>query len=207
MGRAVHNYNPRSVCICCACYRARTYHTSTVHNFPSRACSAVQCTQTVYTAAPVTYITRGRNSQGTTFEFSRECEEQPFYHFKLLASVFAPFDFICRKLRDFNIIFVMEQKWVLLDFGDLGLDIVETQFVEFPKDARHKLNNENLMDVKDDPVTYKNMKKKTGKNKGQQTATRYQASIIKFGGKSDHTYTVSGPSIWTTYDPPCVIIG
>ena len=30
----------------------------------------------------------------------------------------------------------------------------------------------------------------------------------EFAGSSfAHTYTVSGPSIWTTYDPPCVIIG
>ena len=29
--------------------------------------------------------------------------------------------------------------------------------------------------------------------------------VIRVG--CPHTYTVSGPSIWTTYDPPCVIIG
>ena len=27
-----------------------------------------------------------------------------------------------------------------------------------------------------------------------------------FYAYEDHTYTVSGPTIWTTYDPPCVII-
>ena len=43
---------------------------------------------------------------------------------------------------------------------------------------------------------------------GQKSAVQIQNSRIAIdSAEITHTYTVSGPSIWTTYDPPCVIIG
>ena len=37
-----------------------------------------------------------------------------------------------------------------------------------------------------------------------RTFARLESTTTSLG--YSHTYTVSGPSIWTTYDPPCVII-
>ncbi|XP_041463683.1 uncharacterized protein LOC121414540 [Lytechinus variegatus] len=85
----------------------------------------------------------------------------------------------------------MSQKWALLDFGDLGIDTVETRHIEFPDARREDLCNEYFDDIgeSDDEreVTYYHKggdkgKAKQGKKGAKKGCT---AKILKFGDTKD----------------------